>query len=474
MSEEEVNENQENKEEKANEENTTEKSDEKLPTIEESIVAKETALPTIKDMISNQENNDKDNKKEIKEENKKNRRNKRKNKKNKEEKEIKESKEAEKGNEEENKEDNNEENEVEEEKEVGDKEKEEKEEIKKDDEEKESKETKNENNIGEENNIENKNENEDITTNNTSDSKKNSKEEEPANNNNNINNIEINPKKNIVQNSNSDNDSVAEFISNREDKQKSISISNTETDPLNPYSKTSSTFKIIEITSEDNQFSRDKNNTSLSPNSYKFPYSFNISSVNEPVHFTVFRELFLIFKKLKFVFLSPFICNKNKNNKKISYNDIDNNDNIDYHIRQWDLIIPFILDFILAITLRTEEKNQTGRTVWFFIAFWIGCGLTYFMNLFLEIQMGFFQICSILGYCLLPLNICGIILKIIKFWKLIRFFFCIGSLIWCGFGINAYLGILLPEDKIKKKYLIMYPIMLLYFYFGIYLFINWK
>lgn len=468
--------------------NNLEKNNEKLITVEDSIVANANILPTIDNIISKGKENDESKKENIIKENRNKKKNKRKNKgKNKmenekineikddEEKEIKEEKNEDMNEAEETVARINDENiKVEETKEV----KEEKIGLEKeegiDKEIKGKNEKDGKNGKGGITEIKELNENNDIKENieikNNENEKKEIKEDKTKKElTNNKDNEQDNMNKNNINiNINDDNDSINDDSINEEKSLTKDTNKFTENEPLNE-SNQKINYKITEVNS-----TSPSNQEKFSSDSYQLPYSFNISSINEPIQYTILRELFLIFKKLKFVIKVPFI-KKGPMKKGIIYNNINNNNYIDYHIRQWDLWIPFLFDFFLAFFLTFYyEENRSIHAIWFFIFFWLGNGLIYLNSYLLEINFSFFQICSIAGYCLLPMDFCGLVFCLFKFWKPIKFMLSIGSLAWSVLSSNGYLEFLLMEEQIRIKYLVMYPIMIMYLYFWWYLFISGK
>ena len=175
------------------------------------------------------------------------------------------------------------------------------------------------------------------------------------------------------------------------------------------------------------------------------------STLDESIYATISRDLSMIFKKLKYV-INPFIS------KEMKY----------YHIRQWDLWGPFLLNIILACTLALNTKEKGQITSLIFTIFWLGGVAIYLNNYFLEVKTSIFQIFCLLGYCLFPLNIAAIIVIIIYWSDIFRLIVVGFSFCWSVYSSSDYLKAITTQKN--KRYLVLYPCILFYLYISWFIF----
>ena len=174
------------------------------------------------------------------------------------------------------------------------------------------------------------------------------------------------------------------------------------------------------------------------------------NTLNEAVYETICRDFFLIYLKLKYV-INPFISKEKKY----------------IQIRQWDLWGPLILNIILSITLSFNTKEKGQITSLIFIIFWFGGLAIYLNNYFLGVKASIFQIFCLLGYCLFPLNIAAIIVTLISFNDIIRLIIVSFNCFWSIYSSSDYLKAITKQDK---RYLVLYPCILLYLYISWFIF----
>ena len=119
------------------------------------------------------------------------------------------------------------------------------------------------------------------------------------------------------------------------------------------------------------------------------------NTLDESILTTILRDLSLIYTKLKFVVM-PYISKDKKS----------------YHIKQWDLWGPLLLNLILACTLAINSDDKGQMIILIFVVFWMG-GVILFLNAnFLGVNTSIFQIFCLLGYCLFPLDVCAIFITL--------------------------------------------------------------
>ena len=194
------------------------------------------------------------------------------------------------------------------------------------------------------------------------------------------------------------------------------------------------------------------NNKKNSFNSYSSPFELSDETLNEPILITIYRDLFLIFTKLKFV-INPFTSKELKT----------------YHIKQWDLWGPLILIIFLACTLAFNSTDRSQTIILIFLIFWLGSFLVFLNAHLLGVKTSIFQIFCLLGYCLFPLNLSAFILSFTKFLEIIRFILISITCFWSLYSTSSFLrNISNPE----QRYLVLYPSILLYLYISWFIFVT--
>ena len=168
------------------------------------------------------------------------------------------------------------------------------------------------------------------------------------------------------------------------------------------------------------------------------------NTLNESILTTIYRDFYLIYTKLKFVVM-PYVSPEKKQ----------------YHIKQWDLWGPLILNLLLACTLAINSEEKSQMIILVFVIFWLG-GTILFLNAnFLGVKSSIFQIFCLLGYCLFPLNLSAIIVTIIKFNDVIKFIIVGITCLWSIYTSGDFLKSITYPDQ---RYLVLYPCCLFYLY----------
>ena len=150
-------------------------------------------------------------------------------------------------------------------------------------------------------------------------------------------------------------------------------------EPLNIKHETS---EVIQVPQNDN------NNLSLE------------DTLNESIMTILYRNFFLIYTKLKIV-LMPYTSKYDKS----------------YHIKQWDLWGPLLMDIILSCTLAINSKEKSNIIILIFVIFWKGGVIIYLNANFLGLKASIFQMFFLLGYCLFPLNLSAIFVTLFRVWE---------------------------------------------------------
>ena len=168
------------------------------------------------------------------------------------------------------------------------------------------------------------------------------------------------------------------------------------------------------------------------------------NTLNESILTTIYRDLFLISVKLKYV-IKPYGSKEKKN----------------YHIKQWDLWGPLLLNMFLACTLAFNSEEKSQMIILIFVIFWVG-GVIIFLNAyFLGVKSSIFQILCLLGYCLFPLNLSGFCVTFFKIKGVLRFLIVLITCLWSIYSSNDFLDQLTNNDQ---RYLVEYPCILFYLY----------
>ena len=240
-------------------------------------------------------------------------------------------------------------------------------------------------------------------------------------------------------------------IIGKEDIASSIQSSSTiNNSNINSETSSLSDKNINKVEIKDNHFINKGQNSPYG--SYLSPFEFSEETLNEPILITLYRDLYLIYTKLKFV-INPYISNELKS----------------YHIKQWDLWGPLLLIIFLACTLAVNSSDKSQTIVLIFLIFWLGSFLVFLNAHLLGVKTSIFQIFCLLGYCLFPLNVSAFILSFTKFFDLARFIIIGIACFWSLYSISSFLkNLSMPE----QRYLVLYPSILLYIYISWFIFVT--
>jgi hypothetical protein len=203
---------------------------------------------------------------------------------------------------------------------------------------------------------------------------------------------------------------------------------------------------------EEKSIISDNNTASISSSDYVTPLNDKLDTLDESISSTIFRDLKLIYYKLKYV-MNPFSPSDQR--KK--------------HIRQWDLWGPLLFITFLSCTLSIRSSNKSHTIISIFAIFWIGNLLVYINGNLLNSNIKFFQTICLLGYCLFPLNISAFILAITNFYEIIRFIIVLLTCFWSLFSIEGYFRIV---SSPHQKYLVFYPAILMFAFISWFIFVT--
>lgn len=176
----------------------------------------------------------------------------------------------------------------------------------------------------------------------------------------------------------------------------------------------------------------------------------HISTLDEPIIDTLKRDLFRIYNKIKHVAVPTL------NAKKVE------------ELHNWDLWGPLIFCFLLSIALSTGDHSNDESSIFvlIFVIFWIGGIVVTFNGKFLGAKIGVCQMICLLGYCMFPITIVGMIIGfcgIKKTWVKTLLVFI--SLIW---SCLASVGFVSGLVKQEKKVITVIPIFLFFLALGLF------
>lgn len=175
-----------------------------------------------------------------------------------------------------------------------------------------------------------------------------------------------------------------------------------------------------------------------------------LSTLEEPVLETLKRDLFRIYNKVKHVVLPRSASKKFE------------------ELYNWDLWGPLIFCFLLSTALSTGDHSNDDSSVFvlIFVIFWLGGTVITINGKFLGAKIGICQMICLLGYCMFPITIAGMIigfLGIKKTWiKTILVFI---ALIWSCFASLGFISGIVTQDK---KVIIVLPIFLFFLSLGLF------
>ena len=256
-------------------------------------------------------------------------------------------------------------------------------------------------------------------------------------NENNINNINNNK-----ENKKANDDILLEIdqIIGKETIENAITTSST-----NEENTSNSNISENKVEISENHFLKNKEN-------YSSNNTYSKESLDEAIITTIYRDLYSVYIKLILV-INPLTSDEVK--KK--------------HIKQWDLWGPLLFNIFLACTLAINSTDKGQTIILIFLIFWLGSFLVFLNSNLLGVKISIFQIFCLLGYCLFPLNISSFILCIIKINDILKLFFIGLTCFWSLFSVSSFLQNLTNPEQ---RYLVLYPVILLYFFISWFIFTN--
>ncbi|KAJ1913031.1 hypothetical protein IWQ60_009390 [Tieghemiomyces parasiticus] len=167
------------------------------------------------------------------------------------------------------------------------------------------------------------------------------------------------------------------------------------------------------------------------------------NTLDEPVLTTILRDLTNIWAKLSQVLLPR---------------------QRDHALRDWDLWGPLVLCLSLAIIMSLQAPNQQSAAVFtgVFVIVWVGAAVVTLNSKLLGGKISFFQSVCVLGYCVFPLNVAGLVTLFVKI-LLVRVILAVVAVLWATY---AAVGFLADAHLPNRRLLALYPIYLFFFVIG--------
>lgn len=110
---------------------------------------------------------------------------------------------------------------------------------------------------------------------------------------------------------------------------------------------------------------------------------------------------------------------------------------INYYDYSGDLWGPFLLTLLLASSLSFQSLKSGNMFTVTFGIIWVGSAVVFINANLLGSNISVFQICSLIGYCLLPFNIISIIFMLTNMLEILRILF-----VCCAYSWSTYCNIL--------------------------------
>uniref|UniRef100_A0A6V3R7K6 Protein YIPF n=1 Tax=Lotharella globosa TaxID=91324 RepID=A0A6V3R7K6_9EUKA len=169
-----------------------------------------------------------------------------------------------------------------------------------------------------------------------------------------------------------------------------------------------------------------------------------LETLDEPVSTTILRDLNRVWVKMKHVLLPT---------------------NSDRKLTDWDLWGPLFLCLILSISMSWDAQSEQAALVFaiVFVLVWCGAGVVTLNAVLLGGTISFLQSICVLGYCLAPLNIASLILRITNSYKMLNVIVVALAFAWSTKASVGFMAQLIPPER---KMLGVYPVFLFYLTIG--------
>lgn len=182
----------------------------------------------------------------------------------------------------------------------------------------------------------------------------------------------------------------------------------------------------------------------------------DFNTLDESVCDTLKRDLLRIWHKILHVLLPRFKEDRAK------------------EIKQYDLYGPLLMCIALSLVLYLPSLNGDDKSVddgddiepgtgviIIFVIIWAGAFVVAINCQFLGASITFCQSVCLLGYCVFPILVAGILIKIPLVWvpKFVKLIIMGVGIAWGSLSSVGFVAAMTTEDK---KFLIVYPVMLFY------------
>jgi len=167
------------------------------------------------------------------------------------------------------------------------------------------------------------------------------------------------------------------------------------------------------------------------------------NTIDESIFKTIWRDIVTIARNLRSV-LIPINWNFNNNR--------------DQALRNWDLWGPLIFMLWLATELSWGEKKASQVFSMVFAECAFGAVILTINVILLGGELVFFQALCLLGYCLFPICIAGVVCAAVSN-KIARTVALALGITWAAFATVPFIGKAVPQGR---KILAVYPVMLMY------------
>uniref|UniRef100_A0A0R3S2A0 Protein YIPF n=1 Tax=Elaeophora elaphi TaxID=1147741 RepID=A0A0R3S2A0_9BILA len=118
--------------------------------------------------------------------------------------------------------------------------------------------------------------------------------------------------------------------------------------------------------------------------------------------------------------------------------------------------------FIVSIYALLSLYGQLSVLSWILTIWFIGSFLVFFLARALGGEVGYGQVLGIVGYCLIPLVVVGLIISVLSRFRLFSIAIGCFGVLWSVYSAGTLLCV---EELCEKRTLLLYPVFLLYVYF---------
>eukprot|EP00826_Nyctotherus_ovalis_P052119 TRINITY_DN656_c0_g1_i15.p1 TRINITY_DN656_c0_g1~~TRINITY_DN656_c0_g1_i15.p1 ORF type:complete len:156 (-),score=33.16 TRINITY_DN656_c0_g1_i15:55-522(-) len=137
-------------------------------------------------------------------------------------------------------------------------------------------------------------------------------------------------------------------------------------------------------------------------------------------------------------------------------------------LKDWDLWGPLLLCLALSIILAWNHSDGSMVFQIVFIVVWLGSAIVTVNGQLLGGSISFFQSVCVLGYCLCPLTISALIVKLFlsSLHVLIQFLVALLGFGWSTYSSYGFISDMVQADR---KALAVYPLCLFYLFLALFI-----